>query len=233
MKQFQKLFQARLYLVFMLIGCTSQPGYAKDRPDRVDFSGSWELDYAMSENPNDKLRWLYEVARSHLERQERARRDEVRGRMPMDAATAAAINDLQGVIGLGKLTEMISRATVLTINQTPQSIIVQRDGDFSLTCDFVRRRQSDSALGQERCGWEQGQLVFIISLPEGLTVRHRLVLSEDHQRLNIATTVSSTRFGQPFSLNRVYMPFEPETGGMYECEYSLAKKNTCRRGSGD
>jgi hypothetical protein len=199
----------------------------------VDFSGSWELDYELSEDPNDKLRYLYEVTRSQIEQQMASRRDQVRnGGQPTGMANAAAINALQGVIGLGRLTEKITKSTVITIEQSSEDIVVQRGDDFALTCEFLAQYQSQSVLGKESCGWQNNQLIFQVALPEGLTVTHRLVLSEKGRRLNVATTVSSTEIGQTFSLNRVFMPFEPGEG-MYDCEYTLAKKRVCKLRSSD
>jgi len=204
---------------------TEQP--VQIRPD--DFSGSWELDYKLTEDPRTQLRWLYEVARSQLEQQQLATRSQVRsGQIPVSAANNKAISDLQGVIKLGTLAEMITRSTVLTIEQSEDFIVVQRDGDFALTCEFAGGLEgSGNALGQEYCGVDRsGQLLFIVSLPNGLIVENRLVLSADRKRLNVATTVKTSRLPQTFTLKRVYMPFEPGNGG-YDCEYTLAKKNTC------
>ncbi len=222
-----------LCLGITMIGCASQEEFARGGPDPVNFSGSWELDYELSEHPNDKLRFLYEVTRSQLQQQQAVQRDMVvRGRMPSTPVSSAVINSLQGVINLGRLAETVSRSTVLNIEQTLDSIVVQREGDFALTCDFFVDRRSASTLGQETCGWQGNQLVFEVSLPEGLNVQHRLVLSGNGKRLSVATTVSSTTISQLFTLNRVYMPFEPGKG-MYECEYTLAKKKTCRLGSSE
>jgi len=194
----------------------------------VDFSGSWEIDYELSENPNDKLRYLYEITRSQMEQQMAARRDQVRnGGQPPVMASASAINALQGVIGLGRLTEKIAKSTVITIDQSSSDIVVERGDDFALTCEFMAEYQSMSVLGKEYCGWQNNQLIFQVALPEGLTVTHRLVMSENGKRLNVATIVSSKEIGQAFSLNRVYMPFEPGQG-MYDCEYTLAKKRVCK-----
>lgn len=222
-----------LCLALAMTGCASQQVFNQENPGRVDFSGSWELDYEMSEQAIDKLHFLYEVTRSQLQQQRAVQRDMIkRGRMPSTLASSAVINSLQGIIILGRLTEMISRSTVLDIEQTLDNIVVKREGDFALTCDFFADRQSVSVLGRESCGWQEGQLVFEVSLPEGLTVSHRLVLSGNGKRLNIATTVSSSTIKQLFTLNRVYMPFEAGKG-MYECEYTLAKKKTCRLGASE
>ena len=149
-----------------------------------------------------------------------------RARMPNDM-NRRAIQNLEGVIGLGSLAEMMARSVVLTIEQSEDYIMVERQGDFSLTCDLMDGQRSGTDLGEEYCGFDsQGQLVFIVSLPKGLTVRNRLVMSEDGKRLNVATTVRSSNLAQEFTLNRVYMPFEAGKG-MYDCEYTLAKKKTC------
>jgi hypothetical protein len=226
-----KQFAILLGLALVLTGCASQQETTLQSTGLADFSGSWELDYELSENPSDKLRFLYEVTRSQIQQQMAVQRDQVRsGRMPSTPVSAATINSLQGVVNLGRLTEMISRPTVLTIEQSPENIIVQREAEFALTCDFVNGEQSKSMLGREACGWQDNQLIFEVSLPEGLLVQHRLVLSGNGKRLNVATTVGSTAINQLFTLNRVYMPFELGKG-MYECEYSLAKKKTCRLGT--
>ena len=222
-----------LCLALTMTGCANREVFDRAEPEPVNFAGSWELDFEMSEHANDKLRFLYEVTRSQLQQQRAVQRDMLkRGRIPSTPVSAAVINSLQGVIDLGILTEMISRSTVLYIEQTLDNIVVQREGDFALTCDFFADRQSVSLLGQETCGWQGDQLVFEVSLPEGLKVNHRMVLSGNGKRLNVATTVSSNAINQLFTLNRVYMPFEPGKG-MYECEYTLAKKMTCRLGSSE
>ncbi len=223
-------------LVLLLSACASehqQITLSTESPHIVDFSGSWELDYELSEHPNDKLRYLYEVARSQILQQQAAQRDNLKaGRVPPGTVSASAINTLQGVIGLGQLAEKITRSNVLTIEQTSETIAVQRDGDFALTCDFISEIIANNPLGDESCGWQGDHLIFNVSLPEGLNVNHRLVLSGNGKRLNVATTVSSSRIRQPFTLNRVFMPFEPGQG-LYDCEYTLAKKKTCRLGSSE
>jgi len=220
-----------LGLALVLSGCASQKQTDLQSVGLADFSGSWELDYELSENPNDKLRFLYEVTRSQIQQRLAVQRDQVRsGRIPSTPVSEATINALQGVVNLGRLAEIISRPTVLTIEQSLENIVVQREGEFALTCDFLENEQFQSLLGRESCGWQDNQLIFEVSLPEGLLVQHRLVLSGNGKRLNVATTVGSTAINQLFTLNRVYMPFELGKG-MYECEYSLAKKKTCRLGT--
>ena len=134
-----------LCLALTMTGCANREVFDRGDPEPVNFSGSWELDFEMSEHANDKLRFLYEVTRSQLQQQRAVQRDMLkRGRIPSTSVSSAVINSLQGVIDLGILTEMISRSTVLYIEQTLDNIVVQREGDFALTCDCVADRQSVS-----------------------------------------------------------------------------------------
>jgi hypothetical protein len=224
-------------LALLLSACASdQPQIVlsteSQSPRIVDFSGSWELDYELSEHPNDKLRYLYEVTRSQILQQQAAQRDSSRNGRPSGAISSSAINTLQGVIGLGQLAEKITRSNVLVIEQSSETIAVQRDGDFALTCDFFSEIIANNPLGHESCGWQGDHLIFNVSLPEGLNVNHRLILSGNGERLSVSTTVSSSQLRQPFTLNRVFMTFEPGQG-LYDCEYTLAKKKTCRLGSSE
>jgi hypothetical protein len=223
-------------LALLLSACASaqpQMVLSTESPHIVNFSGNWELDYELSENPNDKLRYLYEVTRSQLLQQQAAQRDSTRtGRPPSGGISSSAINTLQGVIGLGQLAEKITTSNVLIIDQSSETIAVQRDAGFALTCDFFSEIMANNPLGHESCGWQGDHLIFNVSLPEGLNVNHRLILSGNGDRLSVSTTVSSSRLRQPFTLNRVFMPFEPGQG-LYDCEYTLAKKKTCRLGSSE
>ena len=226
-------------MLLLVAGCaTDKTELTIEKSPLADFSGSWELDHNLTESPRDKLRWLYDVTRSQLEQQQRQEKQAIGhlgARLPSrlpSRGRAGAINDLQGVIGLGTLAESISRSLVLTIEQSPGYIVVERDGDYSLTCDFEQAGViNGTRLGREYCGIDpNGQLIFIVSLPEGLTVSNRMVLSPNGERLNVATTVRSNEFSREFTLNRVYMPFEPGES-QFECEYTLEKKKTCWLGT--
>jgi hypothetical protein len=51
-------------------------------------------------------------------------------------------------------------------------------------------------------------------------------MSNGGKRLNVATTFVTNKLKQPFTLNKVYMPYVPG-GGQFKCEYSLEKKKIC------
>ena len=218
-----------LIVIALLAGCASEKIHPEttlipvEAPQRLaDYSGHWELDYKLTENPHDKLQWLYEVARSQVD--QNRRRDQNNQPSPQ---TVRAINDLNGVINLGRFTESMTRSTLLEIDHAADYVMVKRDGDYALTCDFMNLSQDASPLGEERCGYDRdGSLVFLVSLPEGLTVRNRLTMSNGGKRLNVATTFVTNELKQPFTLNKVYMPYVPG-GGQFKCEYSLEKKKIC------
>ena len=96
----------------------------------VDFSGDWELDYQLSDHPNEKIRWLYVQARAEAERQmDRARNNRS---FRMDPQ----IGNYHTIIGMGRLAEKIAQATVLDITQEDDHIVINRNDDFALICDF-------------------------------------------------------------------------------------------------
>ena len=194
----------------------------------ADFSGSWEIDYEHTENPQDRLSYLYEIAQSQFEQQQKLKTDRDGAR----PASGNSLRDLSAVIKLGTLADASTQSTVLTIDQSLDYISVKRSGDYALTCDFLAPA-NDLAIGQESCGLDSnGQLVFATQLPEGLTVINRYSLARGSQtfeskRLMVSTTLVSAKMGQSFSLNRVYRLFPPGKG-LYACEYTLEKKKVCR-----
>ena len=184
----------------------------------------------MTESPREKIRWLYEVAKSQIE-QRRISQERAKNQNRALGQNIGAINDLQAVIGLGTLVDAISRSTVLDIEQDSDGIIIKRNGDYALTCDFAESAVQTNNLGSEFCRFNlSGQLVVAVGLPEGLFLVNRLVMSADGTRLNVATTLKSSKMSQEFTLNRVYMPFEPGEG-LYECKYTLKDKKTCWLGN--
>lgn len=221
------------YLVFGLIGlllaaCSSD----RIEPELVgttDFSGSWELDGQMSDQVMERIRWLYEAARIQAERRQRNSANDKR--VPKVVVNGPGqLGDVEAIIKLGRLAELISRSTVLTIRQDDKKIVIERDDDFALVCDFALRWNTRSKLGQQSCRWYGDQILFQINLPDGLRVVHLLTLAQDTSRLNLSTTVYSDQASHPFTLNRVFMPFEPTQDHQYACEYSLANLNTCTLG---
>jgi hypothetical protein len=185
----------------------------------VDFSGSWELDYQLSDHPSEKIRYLYTQARAQAERA--AERAQNSGRY-----VDPRMFNVQSVIGLGRLTEKIAQATVLTITQENDHVVISRNDDFSLICDFGDMGWKQNAIGTEGCAWDEDQLAFQIALPDGLSVYHQFSIAADRSRINVATTVKVSGVSYPFTLNKVYMPFEPGEGA-FDCSYTIANQTSC------
>ena len=162
------------------------------------------------------------IKRSDLERRLRSNDN--------PGAAYAAIAELRSTQALGRFAELVSRATVMNIKQSGEDIVIEREGDYALVCDFVARKLARSKLGQERCGWVDNALVFDVLLPDKLLVRHRFILSEDRQRINVATTVANRRAGAPFTLNRVFMPYQAGEG-QFACENTLDRGRVCTLGT--
>jgi hypothetical protein len=90
----------------------------------------------------------------------------------------------------------------------------------------------ENAIGIEGCTWDEDQLAFQIGLPDGLSVFHQFSIAADRSRINVATTVKVSGISYPFTLNRVYMPFEPGEG-MFECTYTIANQTSCTLSGGN
>ena len=186
---------------------------------KVDFSGSWELDYQLSDHPSEKIRYLYIQARAQAERAaERAQNS----RSYVDPS----IFNVQSIVRLGSLAEKIAQATVLNIVQEDDHIVIKRNEDFSLVCDFGEKGRQESAIGIEGCTWDEDQLAFQIALPDGLRVLQQFSIAADRSRINVATTVKVSGISYPFTLNRVYMPFELGESRP-GCTDTIAKHRVC------
>jgi hypothetical protein len=194
----------------------------------VNLAGAWEVDFKRTENAQEKLLFLYEVARSQISQGQR-QRDNAQENLINRQQVQQAIDDLNGLIKLGTLADSMNQSIVLRIEQGSEHIVIKREDDFALTCELDADAPS-LAYGQEWCGFDKnGQLIFISRLPEGLDIVHRFMLSNNGERLSVATTVKTPALSDAYTINRVYMPFE-EGNSLYNCEFTLEKKKTCSLG---
>jgi hypothetical protein len=198
------------------------------RDKSVDFSGSWEMDYGRSDNVDDRLRSIYNELQRQAERRAR-KRGEVSNRGALTMGTPEG-QSMSAIVALARLADFITTSQVLTIEQSEIDITVEREDNFALGCTFIDDTPEPviNELGSELCGWDAHQLVFLISMPDGLRVNHRMTLAPDGQKLHIATTVSNGGYAHPFTLNRVYYRFDPLPPD-YACKYTLSKGNVCSR----
>lgn len=213
-----------------LASCT-QTAQERSEPSAaapVDFSGHWELNFAQSDNVQAQMSALVRNLRKEAERRA-AMRGERGGRGgPGVVLGGSGTDSAPSVIGLARMAELITESQLFEVEQSRTRIEVKREGNFALTCDFLRQATSvrDLGVGREACGWDGSQLVFRIALPEGLSIRHRFSLAPSGDQLGVYTTVFSDRVSSPFSVQRVYNRFEPGDRG-YRCEMTVTRGRVC------
>jgi len=227
----QYLVSTVLALCVLLCACSSppvkRPALQAGNAKAVNFSGSWELDYGQSDNVQQKLDSV--VGELNREAQRRAQgnmqQGPVGGGMIMGNSGA---NSGSSILGLARMADMITQSPLLEIKQDEHEILVKREQDFALSCEFYSGayRRVETPFGIEACGWKAHQLVFKLALPDGLSIQHVLTLGAAGQKLNVATTVVSDMVSFPFTLNRVYNRFEPGDSG-FKCEETLTRGRVC------
>lgn len=222
-----------LFIGILLSGCASQPEIPDRQPAAgraVDMSGNWEVDFKLTENAQEKLLYLYEIATSQIRQQANRRND--RNAIASRQVVQQSIDDLGDLIKLGTLADSMNRSNVLRIEQGQDYVLIKREDDFALNCE-LGLNAPDLEAGQEWCGFDtNGKLIFVSRLPQGLDIVHEYLLSEDTERLSATTTVRTPALRNPYSITRIYMPFE-QGSSLYNCEFTLQKKKTCWLGSGD
>ncbi len=184
----------------------------------ADFSGFWARDYARSDNINDVLRdSYYELA--------------LRSGQHDSVGPVASERDMSRLMPLARLVELITRFDELTISQTEHEILIERKDDFSLLCAFFDgvSKPTDSAFGNESCGWDGDRLVSVNEFPDGLRVVHRFQTSEDRRQLRVTTTATSNTAPIPFTINLFYWRIEKRPG-KFECIETLSMKRVCSTG---
>ncbi len=219
-------------LALLIAGCAST-SVEKKRPlqrenlKAVNFSGSWEMDYSLSDSAQEKL----DVLARDLTRQAQRRAQSEGRRRPSGGEVmrnSAGPNSSSSVLGLVRITDLITQSPLLEIDQDRYKISVEREEDFSWTCEFYpgEMHMVETPFGTELCGWNGHQLVFELRLPEGLSIQHIITMGAAGQKLLVATTVVSSQVSFPFSLNRVYNRFERGESG-FECQETLTRGRVC------
>ena len=212
-----------LLALFLLAGCGSSP---EPRPREktaaaVDFSGAWEVDYSQSENIRESLEVLLRELQRQAERQSR-NMQQGGGTLSVNANSGASL------YALARMAEIVTEPQLLDISQSETEVTVKREGSFALHCEFHpgQLHTLESSLGSEICGWDGHQLIFQIFLPDGLAIYHRLTLGPEGERLQIATTLRSDQVSWPFTIDRVYRRYDPNSTGI-RCKQTLTKGKVC------
>lgn len=207
-------------LALLLGACASEPVQQQVKSDPVDMSGNWELDYARSDNLQAQFSSMMRGLRAQAARNANDRSRNTVGTAPTSSQ--------ERLLGMAQMAEMITESQLLEIEQSRIAIRVEREGNFSLSCDYGPDApvQVDYGLGSERCFWDGQQLVFQIRLPDGLDIVHRLSASAAGDTLGIVTSVYSRGVSEPFSLRRVYRRYTPGSSG-YRCTETLTRGRVC------
>ena len=216
---------ALLFSCLLLAGCSEQPKKAVlkgENTQSVDFSGSWELDYGRSDNIQDKLDSLARDLRRQAERRNQG------GNQGAMMVGGPGANSGASVLGLARMSDLITRSPLLKIEQSEHKIKVKREENFALGCEFYpgQFHTVETPLGTEICGWNGHQMVFKILLPEGLSIQHIMTVGSARKNLSISTTVVSDQVSFPFTVNRVYNRFVPGNSG-FSCKMTLTKGRVC------
>lgn len=224
------LVASLLILSALLCACSSpapKPAVLQgENSQAVNFSGSWEMDYGMSDNTQEKLDYI--VRDLNRDAKRRAQQAGMQQGGYGGGVVISGGNSGSSILGLVRMADLITQSPLLEITQDTHKIRMKREQDFDLTCEFYpgEFRKVETPFGTEICGWNGHQLVFKLLLPDGLSIQHIMTMGAAGQKLNIATTVVTSQVSFPFVLNRVYNRFEPGDSG-YKCEVTLTRGTVC------
>lgn len=205
----------------LLHACANpEPVQQEVASDPVDMSGNWELDYGLSDNLQTRLNVMARSLRGQMARAETERQRAIQ--------VGSASSTQETMIGLAQMAELITQSQLLEIEQDRISIRVEREGNFSLSCDYGpgAPAQLDYGVGSERCFWDGQQLVFQIRLPDGLDIVHRLSVASNRQTLGIVSSLYDRSLSEPFTIRRVYRRYVPGSSG-YRCTETLTRGRVC------
>lgn len=211
----------------LLAACAQKPE-RPDLPDAtpvaalVDFSGSWDMDYSRGDNLTQTLTKLFRQLNRSAQGPATSN-----SRMRVGTSTGSA----NSIITLARIADLVTRPELLEIEQTADAIEVGRLDEYAFTCNFGSRKPQvvETTFGTELCGWDGQKMVFHLTLPDNLTIVHRMTRSPDGRNLNIATTLTSPSSPVPFTLSRFYTRFDPLPPD-YDCLETFSKKRVCSKG---
>ena len=204
---------------------TTSPSFIGDMP--VDFSGSWERDYARSQDVRGALNAMLQ------DRQRQAYQQQQMNSLSRTGPSSAGLSqrEVNGMMALARLIEEITRPDILTIAQDDYEVRISRKDDFSLSCSFFEgiAQGTDSPYGTEVCNWDGNDLISHLVLPDGLVISRRYTLSPDGNYLREITTASSSTTRSPLILHRFYIKFEAPARA-FNCIETLSMKRVCSTG---
>lgn len=188
-------------------------------PLRPNFEGTWEKDFARSDKMEDELRRTIDELNREVQRQQ--------SRGDGGSLSSGGGRRAGNIVAHARLAELISRQTTMQIIQTASEIRIERNGDAALVCSTQNNMDDTftSVHGSEYCGWDRQQLVFEITLSEGVVILHRFSVDPDGQTLSMLTSISS-RNSVPFNLIQFFNRYDAPGDG-YSCVQTLSRGRVC------
>lgn len=229
----------RAVVVLLGLTCLAVAFAAEDLPVldlnqtlRPFFGGSWEKDFRLSDDWEQQLNQTIAQLQRAAELQRRQASSD-RGSSRRPAINIGGQNPSRrggsSIVDLARLAELVTRQSTLRIVQTKNEIRIEREGDAALICGIEANFMEtfSSKYGTEYCAWEDRQLIFQISLPEGVTILHRFTVSSNTQLLNMVTRISSGR-STPFNLIQVFRRYDAPLDD-FNCVQTLSRGIVCSK----
>lgn len=198
-----------------------------ETPLRMNFSGSWEKDFRRSDSWQDELNRMMQTRQIQANNQ--------RSGASSGGGPAISIGNINlgsrrrnsSVVDLARLAEYISRQALLTIVQDRYQVRIEREGEAPLICGVEHGSQEvfTSVHGSEVCSWENQRLLFVITLPGGITITHRFTVSSDRELLQMVTGIRN-KGSTPFNLRQAFNRYEAGPD-QYNCIQTLSRGNVC------
>lgn len=198
-----------------------------DRPLRLDFSGSWEKDFARSDTWEDELNRQLRIRQEQAAQQRAGVNTGVSPRVSLGNMNLSSRGSRRAnIVELAQLAEYISRQNTMEITQDREHIRIERQGEAPLICslDWGPMSTFSSAHGTEICGWDDQQLVFQISLPGNLLIEHRFTVAAEGNQLRMVTSVSSNG-STPFNLIQAFTRFDAADD--LNCTITVSRGRVC------
>ena len=215
------MFRTGAFAVLILCGVLSGPMASAASADRVDFSGSWQLDKNLSEDP---------LAEMGDAMEERRRAMEMAGEQGgLGGGMAGGGTGTGGGMGSGRvpvddtlerermerrLDELGKRLQEMSVTHEDDKLTVRyADGHERILFTDGKKHYRESGIGdlETRTKWKGNrEIVVKATLEDGRKITETWELGPDGGSLHVKTSMKG-RGGEPsFDFKRVYKPAPPE-----------------------
>ena len=184
-------------LALPLAGCAT--GYAPQAPQTVSLAGTWKLDRAASDDPQQLLERMRAQARKIIERQRAAAYGTARPPgadapppSPMDSEAASGHDPLRRSPMAHVILEAVARGDYLAIRQSPESFVLDYGTSVRRFTPGARSVVSaEGGVGDQTSGWKGREYVITVRAQLGPTVTETYALDPDGKHLVVKLAISS------------------------------------------